>query len=84
MSRENQSQSSHDPQNEQHQEGANPQKPAIDPSKVVDPRDLVYKGGFKGDPQEILGNPAVAPEMLSEGRDLRVDLFKDAEEANPE
>ncbi|HEY9619038.1 MAG TPA: hypothetical protein V6C78_01650 [Crinalium sp.] len=54
----------------------------IDPSQVMDVRDLVYKGGFDRDPQEILGNPAVAPEMLQEGRDLRVDLFRDAEEAD--
>lgn len=48
--------------------------------RIVDVRDLVYTGGYDRDPQEILGNPAVAPPMLSEGRDLRVDLFKDADE----
>lgn len=42
--------------------------------------DLVYTGGYDRGPQEILGNPAVAPPMLSEGRDLRVDIFKEAEE----
>lgn len=44
---------------------------------------LVYSGGYDRDPQEILGNPAVAPEMLQEGRDLRTDLFREADEADP-
>lgn len=76
--------SSHDEQDKPDHEQANPQKPTVDPSQLVDPLDLVYSGGFDGDPQEILGNPAVAPEMLSEGRDLRVDLFRETEEANPD
>lgn len=50
---------------------------------IVDVMDLVYAGGYDRDPQEILGNPAVAPEMLSDGRDLRPDLFREAEEAAP-
>ncbi|MBW4487376.1 MAG: hypothetical protein KME12_06260 [Trichocoleus desertorum ATA4-8-CV12] len=45
---------------------------------------LVRTGGFDGDPQEILGNPAVAPEMIQEGRDLRPDLFREADEASPD
>ncbi|MEP0871285.1 hypothetical protein NDA01_15860 [Trichocoleus desertorum AS-A10] len=45
---------------------------------------LVRPGGFDGDPQEILGNPAVAPEMIQEGRDLRPDLFREAAEASPD
>ena len=45
---------------------------------------LVRPGGFEGDPQEIIGNPAVAPEMLQEGRDLRSDLFREAEEVSPD
>lgn len=69
---------------ELNQEQSETQKVATDPSKLVDPLDLVYSGGFDGDPQEILGNPAVAPEMLSEGRDLRVDLFRETEEASPD
>lgn len=52
--------------------------------KIVDPLDLVYRGGYDRDPQEILGNPAVAPPMLSEGRDLRVDIFTESEEAAPD
>lgn len=35
---------------------------------------LVYKGGFAGDPREIVENPAVAPEMLNQPGDLRQDL----------
>jgi hypothetical protein len=59
------------------------EKSPID-AKVVDTRDLVYKGGYTKDPQEILGNPAVAPQMYTEGRDLRSDIFREAEEAIPE
>lgn len=56
------------------------EKLPVDESKVVDPMDLVYKGGYTKDPQEILGNPAVAPQMYTESRDLRVDIFREAEE----
>ncbi|NJN58408.1 MAG: hypothetical protein HC879_13345 [Leptolyngbyaceae cyanobacterium SL_5_9] len=52
----------------------------LDTSKTYDVMDLVSKGGYEGDPQEIIGNPAVAPEMYQEGRDLRVDLYRDADE----
>jgi hypothetical protein len=61
-------------------ESAETEQRNADPDRIVDVMDLVYKGGYSRDPQEILGNPAVAPQMLSEGRDLRVDLFADAEE----
>lgn len=54
-----------------------------DSSKMMDPLDLVYSGGVDRDPQEIISNPAVAPQTLSDGRDLRVDLFKDPDEADP-
>lgn len=64
-------------------EGDRSQKQPLDPDQAMDVRDLVYKGGFDKAPQEILGNPAVAPQMLQEGRDLRVDLFRDAEDADP-
>ncbi|WP_416673176.1 hypothetical protein [Egbenema bharatensis] len=59
------------------------EKSPID-EKVVDTRDLVYKGGYTKDPQEILSNPAVAPQMYTEGRDLRTDIFREAEAATPE
>ena len=35
---------------------------------------LVYKGGYTGNPREIVENPAVAPEMLNQPGDLRRDL----------
>lgn len=41
--------------------------------KIVDPMDLVYSGGYTGDPREIVENPAVTPEMLNEPGDLRAD-----------
>jgi hypothetical protein len=50
--------------------------------KTYDVMDLVSKGGYEGDPQEILGNPAVTPETYQEGRDLRVDLYRDADEVS--
>lgn len=66
-----------------HHQSPEADRSPVDPSQMVDVQDLVYKGGFDKDPQEILGNPAVAPEMLQEGRDLRVDLFKEAEDTVP-
>ena len=65
--------------NQSHQSSDRPQE-----VETYDPLKLVRTGGFDGDPQEILGNPAVAPEMLQEGRDLRPDLFREAEEASPD
>lgn len=54
-------------------------------SDIVNPaEDLVYKGGYAVDPVTLLGNPAVTPQTLSDGRDLRVDIFQDAEESTPE
>lgn len=38
---------------------------------------LVSRGGFEGDPREIVQNPAVTPEMLNEPDDRRVDLTDD-------
>jgi hypothetical protein len=57
---------------------------STDTPKTYDVMDLVSKGGYEGDPQEILRNPAVAPEMYQEGRDLRVDLYRDTDETSPE
>jgi hypothetical protein len=65
----------------------NQSPPSGDRSKEVETYDvlkLVRTGGFEGDPQELLGNPAVAPEMIQEGRDLRPDLFREADEASPD
>lgn len=56
-------------------------KPTVDSSQVVNPsEDLVYKGGYTNDPEEILSNPAVAPQMLDDRRDLRADLSRDSED----
>lgn len=41
--------------------------------KIVDPMNLVYSGGYTGDPREIVENPAVTPEMPNEPGDLRAD-----------
>jgi hypothetical protein len=69
----------------QHQNRSSSNSPSnseeIKPKKeTVDVRELVYKGGYDKDPQEILGNPAVAPPMIDEGRDLRGDLYREAED----
>ncbi len=46
--------------------------------RVVDPLDLVYSGGYVGDPREILSNPAVAPQMPDDTPDnLRDDFRRD-------
>lgn len=39
--------------------------------------DLVMKGGYTGNPQEILDNPAVTPQTIDEPSDLRDDLRRD-------
>ncbi|NDJ17545.1 hypothetical protein [Myxacorys almedinensis] len=41
--------------------------------ETVDPMDLVTRGGYEGDPREIVENPAVTPEMLNEPGYLRAD-----------
>lgn len=57
-----------------------PKKAAIDSDQIVNPsEDLVYKGGYTGDPEEIVANPAVAPEMLDDQRDNRPDLTRSSE-----
>lgn len=45
--------------------------------KTIDPQDLVTKGGYTGDPEEIITNPAVTPEMINEPSDVRDDLKRD-------
>lgn len=44
---------------------------------IVDVEDLVMKGGYTGDPKEIVTNPAVTPQMIDEPSDLRDDLRRD-------
>lgn len=47
--------------------------------QAIDPRDLVNKGGLPPDqdPQEIVNNPAVTPQMINEPGDLRSDLRRE-------
>ncbi|HAZ47093.1 MAG TPA: hypothetical protein DDW76_11930 [Cyanobacteria bacterium UBA11369] len=46
---------------------------------LVDPRDLVRTSGIPEHPEEVLSNPAVAPQMPDDSlRDLRGDLSKEA------
>lgn len=47
---------------------------------MFDPRDLVSKGGYVGNPREIIENPAVAPQMLDRPEDLRDDLLAETED----
>ncbi|NJO80449.1 MAG: hypothetical protein HC827_19370 [Cyanobacteria bacterium RM1_2_2] len=59
-------------------EQLDPSENQENPSKQapIDPRDLVYRGGYSGNPREIVENPAVAPEMLEPApEDLRDDLM---------
>ncbi len=70
-------------QPEQNSADSSQTPPEADRPKTVDVRDLVYKGGFSRDPGEILGNPAVAPSMLDDGRDRRADLFPEPRTPDP-
>jgi hypothetical protein len=46
--------------------------------RIIDPLDLVYGGGYIGDPKEILSNPAVAPQMPDDAaNNLRDDFIRD-------
>ncbi|HAX87592.1 MAG TPA: hypothetical protein DCY91_15345 [Cyanobacteria bacterium UBA11370] len=47
--------------------------------QAVKPEDLVMKSGYivERDPEEILSNPAVVPQMPDDRRDDRGDLTKD-------
>lgn len=63
------------------------QKSALDPSeesskddRVVNPNELVYSAGTPSNPQEVLQNPAVAPQTLNQPDDLRDDLMRDPPE----
>jgi hypothetical protein len=66
----------HQPESEQSTQSENQAQQA-----PIDPRDLVYRGGYSGNPREIIENPAVAPEMLEPApEDLRDDLMPKNEE----
>jgi len=47
---------------------------------MFDPLELVSRGGYTGNPREIIENPAVAPEMLDLPEDLRDDLLAETED----
>lgn len=47
---------------------------------MFDPLELVSKGGYVGNPREIIENPAVAPQMLDQPEDLRDDLLAETED----
>lgn len=48
--------------------------------RVVDPKNLVYSGGYDGDPRELLETPGVVPEGLEQApEDLRPDLFRETD-----
>ena len=47
---------------------------------MFDPLELVSRGGYVGDPREIIENPAVAPEMLDRPEDLRDDLLAETDD----
>ncbi len=42
-------------------------------AKTVNPMDLIYAGGYQGNPRELVENPGVTPEMINEPGDLRSD-----------
>lgn len=50
----------------------NQQKEALYPVE-----ELVYKGGYTGDPEEIVQNPAVSPQTIGTEKELRGDLRKE-------
>ena len=53
--------------------------PPTETKDLVDPRDLVRTSGIPENPEEVLSNPAVAPQMPDDSlRDLRGDLSKEA------
>ncbi len=47
---------------------------------LFDPQELVYRGGYSGNPRDIVENPAVAPEMVGQIDDLRDDLLAEPED----
>lgn len=46
--------------------------------KAVDPaEDLVYSGGYRGNPRRIVENPAVSPQMLENVEDFHSGDIRD-------
>jgi hypothetical protein len=57
----------------------------VEDSREVDVMDLVYKGGYTGNPREIVDNPAVAPQMMNLGQvdaDNRDDMMSEDADAD--
>jgi hypothetical protein len=44
---------------------------------MVDPRDLVSKGGYRKHPREIVENPAVTPQMLDEPQETGAGFIRE-------
>jgi Gas vesicles protein GVPc repeated domain len=65
---------------EKRQAKAKTQAEKLHDEGMFDPQDLVSKGGYVGNPREIIENPAVAPEMLDRPEDLRDDLLAETED----
>lgn len=45
--------------------------------KVMDPQDLAYTGGYRGNPRRIVENPAVSPQMLEDVEDFHAGDIRD-------
>lgn len=58
-------------------EGDRAQSPKKAEPTVDAVENLVNRGGYNGDPREIVENPAVTPEMLNEPGDQRIDLLEE-------
>lgn len=49
--------------------------------QAVDPLDLVYSGGYRGNPREIVENPAVTPQMYDPVEDFHAgDIREERDE----
>ena len=46
---------------------------------MFNPQDHVSKGGYTGNPRDIVGNPAVAPQTFDQVEELRDDLLAEPE-----
>jgi hypothetical protein len=47
---------------------------------MFDPLELVSKGGYIGNPREIIENPGFAPEMIEQPEDFHDDLLAETED----
>lgn len=67
--------------NSEPNQSSQPEQQAPDPAdRLADPLDLVEQQLEQQptiDPEELTSNPAISPQMLNEGDNLRGDLTKD-------